>query len=33
MEHGKDNFRRLKDDMEPAELKDQQDAANFHDAE
>ena len=32
-EFGKENFRRLKDDTEPAELKDQTDAANFHDAE
>lgn len=32
-EFGKDNFRRLKDQLEPAENKDQQDAANFHDAE
>ena len=32
-EFGKDNFRRLKAEMEPSELKDQQDASNFHDAE
>ena len=32
-EFGKENFRRLKDDMEPAEGKDMVDAANFHDAE
>ena len=32
-EFAKDNFRRLKDDIEPAEIKDQIDAANFHDAE
>ena len=32
-EFGKDNFRRLKEDMEPAELKDQVDASQFHDAE
>ena len=32
-EFGKENFRRLKHDMEPAELKDQRDAAEFHDAE
>lgn len=33
MEFGKANFRRLKDQMEPTELKDQNDAAQFHDAE
>ena len=32
-EFGKENFRRLKHDVEPAELKDQRDAAEFHDAE
>ena len=30
---GKDNFRRLKNDVEPAETKDMSDASNFHDAE
>ena len=30
---GKDNFRRLKNDVEPSELKDMADASNFHDAE
>lgn len=32
-EFGKENFRRLKHDVEPAELKDQRDAGEFHDAE
>ena len=30
---GKENFRRLKNEMEPAENKDMADASNFHDAE
>jgi hypothetical protein len=32
-EFSKDNFRMLKNDLEPAEIKDIQDAYNFHDAE
>lgn len=32
-EYTKDNFRGLKNDLEPAEVKDIQDAYNFHDAE
>lgn len=32
-EFGKDNFRLLKNDIEPAEVKDIVDAFNFHDAE
>lgn len=32
-EFAKENFRRLKNDIEPAEIKDQVDAANFNDAE
>jgi ABC-type Mn2+/Zn2+ transport system ATPase subunit len=32
-EFNKNNFRRLKTDMEPSELKDQVDASQFHDAE
>ena len=32
-EFNKDNFRKLKNDMDPAEIKDIDDAANFHDAE
>ena len=33
MEFNKDNFRRIKDGLDPAEFKDQNDAANFNDAE
>lgn len=32
-EFNKEAFRRLKNDVEPAEIKDQNDAANFNDAE
>lgn len=32
-EFNKDNFRQLRNDLEPAEIKDIQDAYNFHDAE
>jgi len=32
-EFSKDNFRRIKDQECPAEVKDQRDAANFNDAE
>ena len=32
-EYNKTNFRRIKDTMEPAHVKDQQDAGNFQDAE
>lgn len=32
-EFDKSNFRRLKEDIEPAEVRDLQNAADFHDAE
>lgn len=32
-EHGQDQFRYLKDKASPAEVKDQTDASEFHDAE
>lgn len=32
-EYGKDNFRTLRNDLEPAEVKDIIDAFQFHDAE
>ena len=32
-EFNKDNFRKLNDEMDPAEVKDINDAYNFHDAE